>query len=54
MSTHWIFILAAYGIAFVAILGSILTILIDHSQLKKALTRMEARASENGVANNVQ
>ena len=54
MSTHWIFILAAYGIAFVAIFGSILTILIDHSQLKKALTRMEARASDTGVNPNVQ
>ena len=54
MSTHWIFILAAYGIALVAILGSILTILIDHSQLKKALEKMEMRASDTGVNPNVQ
>ena len=54
MSTHWIFILSAYGLAFVAILGSILAIMIDHSQLKKALTRMEARAAATGATTGSQ
>ena len=42
---HAGFIIAAYGLAFLVILGMILAILLDHRAQKRALAKLEARAA---------
>jgi heme exporter protein CcmD len=45
-SSHFGFIVAAYGVTVAVLLGMILAILADYRSLRKSLSRLEAEAQD--------